>query len=179
LTLKTDAVRDELAYDVPAAAAMLADLKGDIQAAVGDIRRLVYDLRPPALDDLGLATALRMQASHYDRSTLAITVETPDSLPPLPAAVDVALYRIAGEALTNVVRHAGARACLIRLTVPGDRVELEMVDDGRGLPNPVSAGVGLLSMRERAAELGGECMVTSTPGSGTRVRVWLPLKAAI
>jgi signal transduction histidine kinase len=178
LTLKTDAARDELAYDVPAAAAMLADLKGDIQAAVADIRRLVYDLRPPALDDLGLATALRMQASHYDSPALAVTVDAPDSLPPLPAAVEVALYRIAGEALTNVVRHAGAQACLVRLTVQAGRVELEIVDDGRGLPNAVASGVGLLSMRERAAELGGECTITSTPGKDTRMHVWLPLADA-
>ena len=89
----------------------------------------------------------------------------------------MALYRIAGEALTNVVRHANAHTCLVRMAVAQDYVELEIGDDGRGLPAPVTSGVGLLSMRERAAELGGECTVTSTPGQGTRVRVWLPLQS--
>ncbi len=174
LTLKTDAAHDELAYDVPAAATMLVDLKGDIQAAVADIRRLVYDLRPPALDDLGLVTSLRMQASHHESRGLAITVDAPDSVPALPAAVEVALYRIAGEALTNVVRHANAHTCLVRLALGGDRVELEIVDDGRGLPVPIVSGVGLVSMRERATELGGTCTLTSGPGQGTCVHVQLP-----
>ena len=178
LTLKVDAARDELDYDVPAAAAMLAALKGDIQAAVADIRRLVYDLRPPALDDLGLATALRMQASHYQSQNLTITVDAPEQLPPLPAAVEVALYRVAAEAMTNVVRHAHSQSCLVRLTVAADRVDLDIIDDGRGLAPSMPAGVGLVSMRERAAELGGECLITSTPGQGTRVHLWLPLPQA-
>lgn len=174
LTLKVDAARDELAYDAASAAEMLAGLKGDIQAAVGDVRRLAYDLRPPALDDLGLAASLCLLAERYQNSSLAITCELPADLPPLPAAVEVAIYRITGEALTNIVRHAGARACTVRLIVT-DRVELTISDDGRGLPADAVAGVGLLSMRERAAELGGECAITSVPGEGTTVQVRLPL----
>ncbi|MCX7792524.1 MAG: sensor histidine kinase, partial [Chloroflexaceae bacterium] len=174
LTLKVDAARDELAYDTALAGEMLGGLKGDIQAAVGDVRRLAYDLRPPALDDLGLAASLCLLAERYQSSSLTITCELPADLPPLPAAVEVAIYRIAGEALTNVVRHAGAHACTVQLAV-ADRVELTISDDGRGLPPDATAGVGLLSMRERAAELGGECAVTSKPGEGTTVRVRLPL----
>ncbi len=174
LTLKVDAARDELAYDTASAAAMLAGLKGDIQAAVGDVRRLAYDLRPPALDDLGLAASLCLLAERYQSAGLTITCDLPADLPPLPAAVEVALYRITGEALTNVVRHAAARTCAVRLIV-GDRVELTINDNGRGLPTDVAAGVGLLSMRERAAELGGECAITTGVGAGTTVRVWLPL----
>ena len=175
LTLKVDAARDELAYDAAAAAEMLAGLKGDLQAAVEDVRRLAYDLRPPALDDLGLAASLCLLAERYQSASLAITCDLPECLPPLPAAVEVAIYRITGEALTNVVRHAGARTCTVRLAV-ADRVELTISDDGRGLPADAATGVGLLSMRERAAELGGECAVISTPGAGTTVRVWLPLE---
>lgn len=178
LTLKVDAARDELAYDAASAAEMLADLKGDIQAAVGDVRRLAYDLRPPALDDLGLAASLCLLAERYQSSSLTITCDLPADLPPLPAAVEVAIYRITGEALTNVVRHAGAHTCTVRLAV-AERIELTIRDDGRGLPTDAAAGVGLLSMRERAAELGGECAVTSGMGGGTTVRVWLPLPGEI
>ena len=174
LTLKVDAARDELGYDTQSASVMLNGLKGDIQAAISDIRRLVYDLRPPALDDLGLAASLRLLAERYQNADLTITCDLPESTPALPAAVEVAIYRITAEALTNVVRHAGARACRVRLTV-GSQVELEISDDGRGLPPDAAAGVGRISMRERAAELGGECTVTAAPGAGTTVRVWLPL----
>lgn len=174
LTLKVDAARDEISYDAKSAAAMLADLKGDIQAAVADIRRLVHDLRPPALDDLGLAASLRLLAERYQTANLAITCELPERLPPLPAAVEVAVYRITAEALTNVIRHSGATNCRIQLSVAGD-VKLQITDDGRGLPADVAAGVGLVSMRERAAELGGKCTIASNPDSGTTVQVQLPV----
>ncbi len=174
LTLKVDAAHDELNYDIASAAAMLNDIKEDIQAALNDIRRLVYELRPPALDDLGLAASLCLLAERFQTAGLTIACDLPADLPPLPAAVEVAIYRITAEALTNVVRHAAAATCRVRLAV-ADRVELTISDDGRGLPSDVVAGVGLLSMHERAAELGGECAVTSTPGAGTTVRVWLPM----
>jgi signal transduction histidine kinase len=169
-----DAARDELSYDVSSASVMLGDVKGDIQGAVNDIRRLVYDLRPPALDDLGLLASLRLLADRYRGARLTVTLDLPEQIPPLSAAVEVAVYRIVGEALTNVVRHADAHSCVVRLAVI-DRLELEINDDGRGLPSDVSAGVGMVSMRERAAELGGECTVASEPAYGTTVRVWLPL----
>ena len=89
----------------------LQELTRHTQAAISDIRRLVYALRPPALDDLGLVPALREQAAHYSQAGLQITIDAPDQLPPLPAAVEVATYRIVQEALTNVVRHARARTC--------------------------------------------------------------------
>jgi signal transduction histidine kinase len=174
LTLKIDAARDELNYDAASAAAMLAAVKGDIQAAVADIRRLVYDLRPPALDDLGLAASIRLLAERYQGTDLTIVCDLPEHLPALPAAVEVAIYRITAEALTNVVRHAGARVCQVKLSVAA-RVELEIRDDGRGIVADRGEGVGLLSMRERAAELGGECVIASTPGESTSIRVWLPL----
>ena len=96
---------------------MLDGLKGDIQAAIGDIRRLVYGLRPPALDDLGLAASLCLLAERYQSADLTVACDLPERLPALPAAVEVAIYRITAEALTNVVRHAGARACRVRLRV--------------------------------------------------------------
>ena len=135
---------------------------------------MVYDLRPPALDDLGLVLALREQAAHYSQAGLQISIDASDKLPPLPAAVEVAAYRIVQEALTNVVRHAQARACAVRLRL-GDAFDVEIRDDGVGLPPSGRAGVGLTSMRERTAELGGTCQIESLPGQGTCIHARLPL----
>jgi signal transduction histidine kinase len=179
--LTIDAVRKLMRRDPDAAEELLLDLKADAQAAVTDIRRLVYGLRPPALDDLGLLGALRETAEQYGAKGLRVSVETPDKLPPLSAAVEVAAYRIAQEALTNVARHAGADACTISLALDeGSVLCLEVRDDGRGTPGPqenssVRAGVGLTSMRERATELGGSFAVEPLPEGGTRVRARLPL----
>jgi signal transduction histidine kinase len=174
LLLKLDALGDELRCDPAQAALLLGELKGDVQAAVTDVRRLVYALRPPALDELGLVGALRLLATQCQRPDLCVDVTIPDDLPPLPAAVEVAVYRIAHEALTNVIRHANASACSLSLAAR-DRLELTVSDNGQGMPLRQSLGVGLLSMRERANELGGECAITSESGAGVVVRVWLPL----
>jgi signal transduction histidine kinase len=154
----------------------VVELREELRGAISDIRRLVYDLRPPALDDLGLGESLRQLAERYGSkdSPLRVVVETPEDLPNLPAAVEVAVYRITQEALTNVARHARARTCVVRLAVDGD-VLLEIVDDGVGIPTERSAGVGLSSMHERAAELGGSFVVEPAPKGGTRVLVRLPL----
>jgi signal transduction histidine kinase len=102
-------------------------------------------------------------------------VEAPEDRPNLPAAVEVAIYRVTQEALTNVARHARARTCIVRLVLDGD-VALEIVDDGVGISSRRSAGVGLSSMHERAEELGGSCVVESTSEGGTRVIARLPLE---
>jgi signal transduction histidine kinase len=174
LTLTLAAAHELLRHDVDAADRLLQELAIHSQAAIADIRRLVYDLRPPALDDLGLVLAVREQAAHYSQAGLQITIDAPDHLPPLPAAVEVAAYRIVQEALTNVVRHAQARTCAVRLTL-GDALELEIRDDGVGLPPDRRAGVGLTSMRERTAELGGTYQIESLPGEGTCIHARLPL----
>ena len=153
-----------------------------MRATVADVRRLVYDLRPPALDQLGLVLAIRDYAEQYTsdgEAGLRITVETPEHLPPLSAAVEVAAYNIAREALTNAARHAQARSCHIRLAiedVPGrPELVLEIADDGVGLPTKGRPGVGLSSMRERAEELGGKCTIESPPEGGTHVLARLPV----
>ena len=176
-TLRLDAVRRLLRQDPDAAEAVVLELKERSQAVVAEIRRLVHALRPPALDELGLVGALRQQAAQHTRDGVDVAVEAPERLPPLPAAVEVAAYRIAQEALTNVVRHAQARTAVVRLALdePAGALRLEVADDGRGLPASPRAGVGLASMRERAAELGGACTVESRPGGGTRVSARLPL----
>ena len=176
LTLKLDVADDLLEQDATAARALLHDLKRQTQTAIADIRRLVYALRPPALDELGLVAALREQAGHYEHAGLSITLDAPEQLPPLPAAVEVAAYRIAQEALTNVARHAQARHCAINLALDdeAETLRLEIRDDGRGLAPTRGQGVGLASMRERAEELGGRCEVVALPAGGTRARAWLP-----
>ena len=178
LTLKLDVADDLLERDPQATHALLRGLRGQVQAAIADIRRLVYALRPPALDDLGLLGALRAEAAQYERAELRIIVEAPGQLPPLPAAVEVAAYRITLEALTNVVRHSSARSCTVRLSPSRKTLEVEIVDDGSGLRDDRTQGVGLASMRERAEELGGSCSVEPAPVRGTRVRASLPLGGA-
>jgi signal transduction histidine kinase len=173
LNVQTGVLRNLIPRDPAAADELVVELRGELRAAIADIRRLVHDLRPPALDELGLESALRRLAERYGEG-LRVRVETPERLPSLPAAVEVAVYRISQEALTNVVRHARAKGCVVRLTVNGG-VGLEITDDGIGLPEERAAGVGLVSMRERAAELGGKYAVDRIPAGGTRVLVWLPL----
>lgn len=180
VTLKIDATRNVLENDSKAADALLSELRAETKAAIEGIRRLVYDLRPPALDELGLVGALREQAASFVRrgagklDGLCVSVEAPDEFPPLPAAVEVAAYRIGAEAVANVARHANASHCVLRLSLNG-ALEVEVTDDGVGSTSGWRPGVGLASMRERAAELGGTCTVGPDPGGGTRVHARLPL----
>ena len=120
---------------------MLLEIKAQTQAAIGDIRRLVYDLRPPALDQLGLVGALQEHGARSAGNDLDVQVRVPDDLQPLPAAVEVAAYRIATEALTNVVRHAHARHCTIWLCL-ADALYLAVDDDGSRLTGRLSARRG-------------------------------------
>lgn len=177
-TLTVGAARNLLLRDPATADVVLANLGTAIEAAVGDIRRLVYNLRPPALDELGLVGALRNRAAQYSAPSgtagLVVDVEAPETLPALPAAVEVAAYRIVEEALVNVARHASAQRCQVRLTL-AEALCLEITDDGIGLPTKRQAGVGLRSMHERAAELGGTCVVAAAPTGGTRLWARLPL----
>ena len=170
-----DTARTLVARDPQAAVALLDDLKGRAKMTITDIRRIVYALRPPALDELGLVSAISEHIGHYNQSDgLYVSIDTPDHLPPLPAAVEVAAYHIALEAVTNVARHAHAQTCRVRLSLEGGLC-LEITDDGDGLPADFHVGVGLASMRERAAELGGECRIEPGATHGTRVWARLPL----
>jgi signal transduction histidine kinase len=154
---------------------LIDDLIQQSQHAISDIRRLVYALRPPALDEFGLLGAIREQALRYTSERLTITIDAPESLPSLPAAVEVTAYRIAQEALTNVARHARATTCTIRLALADSRFVIEIMDDGAGISGDSRSGVGLHAMRERAEELGGSFRVESSPGAGTRLTACLPL----
>ncbi|HEV3480034.1 MAG TPA: sensor histidine kinase [Gaiellaceae bacterium] len=174
VAMKLDAAARTVERDPERGDGILAELREQTQSVIADIRRLVYALRPPALDELGLVGALREHVKRLDGG-LRLDLQMPEQLPPLPAAVEVAAYRIAIEALTNVMGHARARACSITLAA-NDALELEIADDGRGLPDTRRAGVGIGSMRERAAELGGMCTIEPRPQGGTTVRARLPLE---
>ncbi len=162
--------------DPETAKARIGETSGHLQDVVADVRRLVHQLRPPALDDRGLVGALSQQAEQLSAGGPTTTIEAGE-LGSLPAAVEVAAFRIAGEALANVARHAGATTCVVQLRVEDAALVVEVVDDGRGIPADAEAGVGLVSLRERAAELGGRSEVTCPGEGGTVVHAWLPLRS--
>ncbi len=179
IALGLDAVRNIVDRDARAASSLLGRLKSELDGAGGDIRRLVHDLRPPALDELGLVGALRQHATRIALSPTSpdVVLDAPPDLSPLPAAVEVAAYRIGMEALENVRTHSHATSCEISLRVENGQLQLEVRDDGKGLAAGRRTGVGLLAMQERAAELGGSCSVETLNGSGTCVRARLPLES--
>jgi signal transduction histidine kinase len=177
MSFKLDAVHNLADHDPTAVKKLAGELKTQMQGALMDVRRIAYDLRPPALDELGLVGALKEQIATYNQThELQIVLEAPQNLPSLTAAVEVAAYRIVLEALTNVSRHAEAQHCCIRLAVAGD-LWLEVTDDGRRPTMDVRASVGLSSMRERAEELGGTCIAEALPSGETGLRARLPLSS--
>ncbi len=163
----------------PELAALLADLEKELRVAIRDVRTLVYDLRPAALDDLGLISAVREHANNLARRSadttrpMQVSLDAPEALGPLPAAVEVAAYRVALEALTNVARHAQASTCSVRLR-EDDGLEVMVADDGIGLDEQHRSGIGLQSMSDRVTELGGRFHIESRPGR-TEVSAWFPL----
>ncbi|WP_157930590.1 sensor histidine kinase [Glycomyces xiaoerkulensis] len=173
-----DTVANRIGADDPGAARdMVATLKRDVQDLVAEVRRLVNELRPPALDELGLAGALVAEVARLDATgRVAIRVRTdPDPLGDLSAAVEVAAWHIAREAITNVLRHARADSCTVTLTLDGDVLVVRVIDDGIGLPVVPRPGVGLTSMRERAEELGGTFSAAPGAAGGVEVVANLPV----
>ncbi|MBV9613884.1 MAG: sensor histidine kinase [Ktedonobacteraceae bacterium] len=179
LSQRIDTACHLVSRDPDAAIVQLRNLKAQIKSTIGDIRRVVYALRPPVLDELGLVSAIREHVLQLQEANgLQISIEAPADVPLLPAAVEVAAYRIILEALTNVERHAHAQHCLVRLELVDEQcLGISIADDGRGLPDDYRAGVGITSMRERVAELGGEFTISAKPGGGTHVQVRFPLKS--
>jgi two-component system NarL family sensor kinase len=176
LRLQLSALRHTVRDNPDEAEHVIDDLRDDVRAATAEIRRLVYDLRPPMLDEFGLVGALRNFELTGDGLTRS--VEVPAALPPLPAAIEVAIYRIAAEALHNIVRHAQATHCVMCLSADDTTITLTVTDNGCGLPANYLAGVGHRSMHERAAELGGSVTILPAPAGGTCVTAIFPLKAA-
>jgi signal transduction histidine kinase len=155
---------------------LLGRLVAETQRAVTDLQRIVYGLWPPALEEFGLAGSLREEVGRLRCAApaLAVSLDVPhDGLTGLPAAAEVACYRIVTEALTNAARHAHATRCSVRIRL-GHGMRIDVRDNGVGLPAGWRAGAGIASMRERAAELGGELVIGSCRPRGTRITAFLP-----
>lgn len=163
-----------LLHDPAAAAVLLGELREQSRTMVEDVRRMVEDLRPPALDDLGLVGAVRERIAAYSHAPLAISFQAPERMPTLPAAVEVAAYYLVMESITNVVRHAAATTCHVALRFNGG-LQVSVVDDGIGLPETYTPGIGIRSMRERVVELGGTWRITALPHGGTKISAVLPV----
>lgn len=184
-TLKMGAVRELIHQDPEKAIALIDDVIHQNENTISEVRRLVYDLRPPALDELGLVEAVRDLVRRIENdapgSRLEIQFAGPqEDLPKLPAVVEVNAYRIASEALTNVARHSQAHSCHIQFSNSKNDdkksfLVIDIQDDGTGIPTHYRAGVGLRSMRERAEEINGRLNIESGGQRGTRITAWLPL----
>ena len=184
LTLKLDAARDlvssslvsEKKDELEEAVQLLSELKAQTQETVQSIRHIVHTLRPPSLDVLGLIPALQ---AHFGQvaipGRLKIQMTTfPQDFPRLSPAVEVAVYRIVLEAVTNVIHHARAGICDVSLMLDNRELKMEIKDDGIGMTKGFDHGIGLDSMRERAEELGGRFGLSSSP-KGTRVYAEIPI----
>ncbi len=176
VALQAETARDLVAQDPAAAVALLDRLVPRLNEAVRDVRTLVHDLRPPTLDELGLAGSVRELATRFATPTRSVSVDAGE-LAELPAAVDLAAYRIVSECLANAAKHSSATSVRLVLRRSPSSLQVEVCDDGVGLAAGAVPGVGLRSMRERAEELGGSCtVVRGDGGTGTTVLATLPLQ---
>ena len=182
LKLRLEVLEDEIPGLTAGSAASLAGVTREIEAMMADVKRISSNLHPAELDDFGLVSALNLLCREFGRST-GVTV----TFQPGPAAswgkdIEIALYRIAQEALANIAHHAGARSVLVRLALLQGVVSLLVEDDGCGfdaaahrVPGGPHPGLGLISMKERAQLFGGSMYLASAPGQGTRIHVEIPL----
>ena len=174
MSLGLEAVHDLLPPDNPSAEDVVVRLREEMRSTIGELRPILAGLQPGVLEERGLAEALRHRArTAAHAGGLAVAVTMPESLPPLAGELEVAAYRIADEALTNIVRHAQAQHATLTVTI-ADSVRLEICDDGRGPPSMPTNGVGLSSMGRRTEELGGQFLLEASRTGGTRVVATLP-----
>ncbi|HUE25885.1 MAG TPA: sensor histidine kinase [Solirubrobacteraceae bacterium] len=158
----------------------VADVQDEVRAGLEDLRRIAIELRPEALDDLGLASALAVLAQRFaERSALRVTERIAEDLPPLRPEVELVIYRVAQEALTNVARHSGASEAELTVDTEDHHLVLTVRDHGRGLPAGHRPGTGMRGMRERAGLIGaGLKVANSTDGRGCEVRLDVVLEGA-
>ncbi len=180
MTMQADTARAVMADDPETAELLLANLVDQAQATVDEVRRIVHGLRPPALDDMGLNSALEVLTNGFVTPGLHVTLTAPTAGLPLAAATEVAVYRITQEALTNISRHAHAHAAdvtldIVTLDEGGQWLVLTICDDGLGLPPQPDYGLGLQSMRARAEELGGRLTTRPNSPTGCCIIAQLPL----
>ena len=177
LMMRTEAARATITCDPEAAKKMLGEVHADACHALAEVRRLASTEPAFAPRERRLASALRCLADRFSPAPggrLNVSVAVAPAMETVPAAVQTAIYRIASEALTNTARHALARSCTIRAWADGTGLHVEVADDGAGLPRRPAGGVGLNSMRDRARELGGTCVVENVVPHGTRVYATFP-----
>ena len=172
--LKADSIGLAARHRPERAESLANELAEQLRQSVEAVRRLAYGLRPATLDELGLVGALRQESDRLGK--IKVTIEAPGSLPTLPSSVEVAAYRIAAEALTNVVRHSDAKLASVLLTTDNGSLKMIIADDGSS-NGPWSPGLGLTSVQLRASEVGGVCEAGPT-AEGGRVTAILPLGAA-
>jgi two-component system, NarL family, sensor histidine kinase UhpB len=174
LLLRLEALREE---SPPELRDQLEETKGVANQAMRELLSLARQLRPTALDDLGLAAALEGQVEQMQEAGLAATLDIDDDLPGLPDDVQLVVYRVAQEALANAARHSGAGRIEVRLRCLAEAVELTVCDDGEGFAfDRAEHGLGIAGMRERALLVGGELTIESRPGQGTTVRLTVPVR---
>lgn len=184
--LQLQVARDLVRVDPEAAEDLIGRLQAQARGLVEDVRRLTFGLGPQGLHSLGLLQAVKQRASHFARvprapaggacpGTLQVTVEAAGDLETIPPAVELAAFHIVSEALNNASRHGCARTCSVALAIQDSSLVVEVSDDGRGLGAEFRPGLGLVSMRMRAEELGGACTVQDAPRGGTVVRARFPL----
>jgi len=178
LTLQAEATSRELAAGATQQAnEQLQTIRRTAQQALGEMRALLFELRPPDLEAEGLVAALQERLEAVEARTGLVAELIVEGEETFPEDVEPELYRIAQEALNNVLKHAQAHAITLSLEQANGAIVLEVADDGRGFAMTTSqprGGMGLRSMEERAAQLGGTLTIRSAPGAGTRVRVELP-----
>ena len=178
LMMRTEAARAIVGHDPEAAKKLLGEMHADACHALAEVRRLASTQPAFVPPERCLASALRRQADRFGPASggrLDVSVAVAPAIETVPAAVQTAIYRIASEALTNTARHALARSCTIRAWADGTGLHVEVADDGVGVPRRPAGGVGLNSMRDRARELGGRCVVENVVPHGTRVYATFPM----
>ena len=174
---KVDRARAEIESDPERAGSLLDEIRQDLRGAIAQIRTLSRELRPPALDTLGLEGALRQQLTAISGPAGPAIELVADRIDGLSPATEVAAYRIVVEAVSNAVRHSGAGRCSVTMRIDDHVLEIRVEDDGRGISRD-AIGIGTRAMYERAAEVGGELLVESGSSGGTVVRASLPVGAA-
>ncbi len=174
LGMNIEAARNLYKINHQAGEELLITTHKQLKDAINDIRQLVYDLRPPILDELGLTFAINELIRQYSHSKIYFKVLVPPSVSTLPAAIEIATYRIIQESISNVVRHSNATECKIKITMD-NFLKTEITDNGKGISSSSKKGIGMVSMRERTEELNGTLHVISTPEKGVSIQVIFPL----
>ena len=172
--IKIGTARAQVHREPDRADELLMDVEQKLVDAVGEVRRLIHNLRPPVLEQLGFFKTLQILVEEHQMRDFNITLQLPETTYRIPPAVEIAAYRIVQEAITNVIKHANATNCHIDIVL-GENLELHVSDSGIGIPEAFTRGVGLRSMRERAEELGGSLEVGRRPEGGTQISAMLPL----